>query len=329
MFGHAAGDELLTGSPTALAAAVAAAATAYRLGGDEFCLLIPGEPCAGAARRRDRRAQREHGERFTVTTSAGSVVLPREAAERPRRADARRRAHVRRQGRRAARGRGQVREVLLQRARRERARAAPTTSRHVAGSRTRSAATWGCPSSEIDVVVRAAELHDVGKIAIPDAILHKPGPLDDDEWAFMRKHTLIGERIVAAAPALRPVAHVVRTSHERWDGGGYPDGLAGEAIPLGARIVFVCDAYDAMTSDRPYARRMSSADALAEMHRNAGAQFDPLVVEAFAEVLAEGLEDAPPPLPDSAPAESRPASPDRAAGAQPSGAPSSVIAGAS
>ena len=116
----------------------------------------------------------------------------------------------------------------------------------------------GLPVEQIDVTVRAAELHDVGKIAIPDSILHKPGPLDLDELGFMRKHTLIGERIVAAATALRPVASVVRSSHERWDGGGYPDGLAGEAIPLEARIVFACDAYDAMTSDgrtRPGARR--------------------------------------------------------------------------
>ena len=104
----------------------------------------------------------------------------------------------------------------------------------------------------------------------------------------MRKHTLIGERIVAAANALRPVASVVRSSHERWDGGGYPDGLAGEAIPLEARIVFACDAYDAMTSDRPYARRRTQAEALAEMQRNAGTQFDPLVVDAVERVLARG-----------------------------------------
>ena len=116
----------------------------------------------------------------------------------------------------------------------------------------------GLPVEQIDVTVRAAELHDVGKIAIPDSILHKPGPLNLEELSFMRKHTLIGERIVAAASALRPVAHVVRSSHERWDGGGYPDGLAGEAIPIEARIVFACDAYDAMTSDRPYAARRTS-----------------------------------------------------------------------
>ena len=93
---------------------------------------------------------------------------------------------------------------------------------------------------------RAAELHDIGKIAIPDEILRKPGPLDEIEWELMRKHTLIGERILGASPSLAPVARLVRSSHERWDGEGYPDGLAGEDIPLGARIIFVCDAFDAM-----------------------------------------------------------------------------------
>ena len=132
----------------------------------------------------------------------------------------------------------------------------------------------------------AAELHDVGKVAIPDAIINKPGPLDDDEWAFMRRHTLIGERIVAAAPALGAVAQLVRASHEHWDGAGYPDATAGEDIPLGARIVAVCDAYDAIVSDRPYRRGRSAAEAMAELHRCAGTQFDPAVVDAFAAVLA-------------------------------------------
>ena len=98
----------------------------------------------------------------------------------------------------------------------------------------------------------AAELHDVGKLAIPDAILNKPGPLDDHEWEFMRGHTIVGERIVSCATSLRDVAPIVRASHERWDGAGYPDGTAGREIPLGARIIAVCDAYDAMITTRPY-----------------------------------------------------------------------------
>jgi two-component system cell cycle response regulator len=117
------------------------------------------------------------------------------------------------------------------------------------------------------------------------------GPLDDEEWSFMRRHTLIGESMLSAAPALHAAARIVRSSHERYDGRGYPDGLRGEQIPLASRIVFVCDAYHAMTSDRPYGVTASRADALAELHACAGSQFDPAVVKAFrAEVL--GSRDA-------------------------------------
>src|SRR6185295_17327313 len=132
-----------------------------------------------------------------------------------------------------------------------------------------------------DDIAHAAELHDVGKIAIPDAILQKTGPLDEGEWAFMRRHTLIGERILMAAPALRSVAKLVRSSHERWDGGGYPDGLRSEQIPLGARVVAVCDAFDAMTTNRPYRHRVNQPAAMAELRACAGTQFDPQVVQAF------------------------------------------------
>ena len=126
------------------------------------------------------------------------------------------------------------------------------------------------------------QLHDVGKIAVPDAILNKPGPLTEDEWQFIRQHTLIGERILGAAPSLADAARLVRASHERMDGTGYPDGLLGEEIPLGARVIGVCDAFDAMTSARPYrATPLSVEGALAELRENAGTQFDPQVVEMF------------------------------------------------
>jgi two-component system, cell cycle response regulator len=141
-------------------------------------------------------------------------------------------------------------------------------------------------SEELDEVVRAAELHDVGKMAIPDEILHKPGPLTDEEWSFVRQHTIIGERILGAAPALLAVAKLVRASHEHWDGSGYPDGLAGETIPLGARVVAVCDAFDAMTTSRPYRDAMSVEEALTEIRACSGTQFDPTVVEAFCEEIA-------------------------------------------
>jgi putative nucleotidyltransferase with HDIG domain len=144
----------------------------------------------------------------------------------------------------------------------------------------------GLERAQVDEVRIAAELHDVGKVAIPDAILSKQGPLDEAEWEFMRRHTIIGERIVGAAPALAGVARIVRSSHERVDGGGYPDGLAGNDIPLGARIVFACDAYSAMVSGRPYAGPVAAAAAMAELRRCGGSQFDATVVEALCGVLA-------------------------------------------
>ena len=104
-------------------------------------------------------------------------------------------------------------------------------------------------------------LHDVGKVAIPNEILFKPGALDADEWAIMREHPVIGERILRRTPELEPIAPMVRHEHERWDGGGYPDGLAGEDIPIGSRIILACDAYNAMITQRPYREPMSSEEA--------------------------------------------------------------------
>jgi two-component system cell cycle response regulator len=145
----------------------------------------------------------------------------------------------------------------------------------------------GLPDEEVAPLLQAASLHDVGKAAIPDEILTKPGPLDASEWEFMRRHTLIGQRILSAAPALTRAALFVRSSHERFDGQGYPDKLGGEDIPLGARVIGVCDAYDAMRSGRPYRAPMSMEGALAELRYGAGTQFDPLVVDAFCAVIGE------------------------------------------
>jgi two-component system, cell cycle response regulator len=137
------------------------------------------------------------------------------------------------------------------------------------------------------VLQNAAQLHDVGKVAIPDAIMSKPGPLDEAEWEFVRRHPVIGQRIVEAAPALMGVGELIRASHERWDGSGYPDGLAGDQIPMGARIIAVCDAYDAMTGDRPYRLGLLPQDALSELRRCAGTQFDAGVVAAFEVTIRE------------------------------------------
>jgi HD-GYP domain-containing protein (c-di-GMP phosphodiesterase class II) len=158
----------------------------------------------------------------------------------------------------------------------------------------------GMAVHEVHSLRHAAELHDVGKVAIPDAILAKPGPLDDAEWEFIRRHTVIGQRIVAAAPALSGVGEIIRASHERWDGDGYPDGLEGDEIPLGARVIAVCDAYDAMTTDRPYRNALAHEDAVAELRRCAGTQFDPGVVTAFESAMEEQESTEPAPAPDLA-----------------------------
>ena len=140
-------------------------------------------------------------------------------------------------------------------------------------------------------------MHDVGKVGVPDAILTKPAPLDDHEWDHIHQHTILGERILDAAPALRGIARIVRASHERWDGTGYPDRLAGVEIPLGARIVAVCDAYEAMTADRPYRSALPDRAARDELVANAGSQFDPTVVAAFLATLDDDVSD-PTPQPD-------------------------------
>ncbi len=127
----------------------------------------------------------------------------------------------------------------------------------------------------------AAQLHDIGKVAIPRRVLEKPGPLDIAEWLLIRQHTIEGARIIQAVPELHEVAHLVRHSHERWDGAGYPDGLTGTEIPLGSRIIFCADSFHAIRSDRPYCRGRSRQEALDEVKRCSGVQFDPLVVNAL------------------------------------------------
>lgn len=144
----------------------------------------------------------------------------------------------------------------------------------------------GLSDAEIGRVERGALLHDVGKLGVPEAILRKPGPLDEIEWVAVRRHPEIGAQILGCVSGLAPVALIVRAHHERYDGGGYPDGLAGTRIPLGARIVAVADAFEAMISDRPYRRGMPVKRARAELVRCAGTQFDPGVVDALIELIS-------------------------------------------
>jgi two-component system, cell cycle response regulator len=286
-FGHLAGDTLLSHLGDRLAAAVAGGGSAFRLGGDEFCVLIDRDP----EHADDRvaaciRALSADGDGFSVGVSFGRVSAPREA-ETPttalRLADDRMYA---RKGSRRGSARQQSHDVLL-RLLRERQPELHEHMREVGRLAVAVGRRLAMTEEELDEVSRAAELHDIGKAAIPDAILASPNQLDERELAFMRRHTIVGERILAAAPALAPVARLVRSSHEHWDGTGYPDRIAGTAIPLGARIVAVCDAFDAMVSDRPYAAPRTPTQALAELGRNAGSQFDPQVVATFAAAWAD------------------------------------------
>ncbi len=290
-FGHGAGDALLVRLGGALAGAVQGHGAAYRLGGDEFCVLLAGH----LAREDDRvlaaqAALAERGSGFTVTASCGVVNLPRDAdtvSAALNLADERMYADKSDAGR-SLRVRAQtvlMQQSVLMQLLTERE---PSLHDHLCDVGVLATAIgrrFELNSEQLDELRRAAELHDLGKLAVPDKVLYKPGPLDDSEWALMRQHTIIGERILNAAPALRPVARLVRSSHERWDGKGYPDALAATDIPLGARIISVCDAYDAMISERSYDSARTPEAAIAELQANAGTQFDAQVVQALCEHL--------------------------------------------
>ena len=291
-YGHPAGDSLLRRLGANLAAAMEPDGRAYRLGGDEFCILAQQRggrtgPIVAAG----RAALTEQGEGFRVSASAGAVLLSAEvtdASEALRLADRRMYAE---KSVRSGRLERRTHELLVTI---QREREPELTNQHESVSRLAVAVghELRMDAEEVDVLRRAAEIHDIGSIAIPDEILRKPGPLDDIEWELMRKHTLIGERIIGASPSLAPVARLVRSCHERWDGYGYPDRLEGEEIPLGARIILICDAFDAMCRERPYATPRDQGDALAEIRNGAGTQFDPLLAELFCSIVERGEHDA-------------------------------------
>ena len=284
-YGHPAGDSLLIRLGERLQAAVSGRGDAYRMGGDEFCvlatLLADGPDALAAA---GIAALTEGGEGFEITASHGSAAIPLEAttaSEALGTAD--QRMYARKGRKRTSAGRQATNALLKALAERN-----PSLGDHlddVTGLCEAVGKELGLTEEAMTPLLQAAALHDVGKVAIPDAILDKPGPLDETEWEFMRTHTLIGERILAEAPALAEAAKIVRSSHERHDGRGYPDGLAGDAIPLAARIIAVCDSFDAMTSDRPYRTAMSAEGALSELHNCSGTQFDPKVIAAFVRAI--------------------------------------------
>ena len=270
-FGHPAGDALLVRLGAGLADFVEGRGTAFRMGGDEFCALLrPGSRSATPLVAGAAAALSEHGDGFAIGCSYGAIHLPAEAAEA---AEALRIADQRMYAQKNA-GRTsatrQSKDVLL----RALAERNPDLRHELAATANLAEAT----ARQLGLVVRGGAS---GSATPPSCATSarwrcrtrsspSPGRSSDDEWAFIRRHTLIGERIIAAAPALTRVAGLVRSSHERWDGAGYPDALDGEHIPIGARIVAVADAFAAMTGVRPYAVRRSAEAALAELEACAG-----------------------------------------------------------
>jgi two-component system, cell cycle response regulator len=288
-FGHPAGDSLLARLGGKLGDVPGDSGAAYRLGGDEFCLVASVSSSeVGPLIDRASAALTERGEGFQVGSSFGAVLLPEEAtepSEAMRLADER--LYAQKYSRRGETDRtmNAFLEALGERE--------PDLQQHLVGVGMLAVEVGerlGLRRDELEDLSRAAQLHDLGKLAVPDEILHKPGPLDESEWAFIRQHTVVGERILRASLAFRSIAGIVRSSHESWDGSGYPDGLAGEEIPLASRIICACDAYAAMTSDRPYRSALPLDAALEELRRGAGTQFDPTVVRVIDAHVHEKLE---------------------------------------
>jgi diguanylate cyclase (GGDEF)-like protein len=308
-FGHAAGDALLQRLARSLAGVLPPPAAAYRIGGDEFCVLLPAGEVGRAMLRAAHAVLADEGEGSPISASVGSITLPEETddhTEALRLADKRMYAD-KRYARRSGTAQEITHTLLSLVAERD-----PDLTSHLADVgqlATGAARALGLPAEQVELIGLGAELHDVGKVAIPEAILHKPGPLTAEEWAVIREHTIIGQRILDASPALVEVGSFVRSSHERWDGTGYPDRLAGTAIPLGARVIAVCDSYDAMTSDRSYRRAMSEEVALAELRAGAGSQFDPEVVAAFLRVREPDGRRSGAERPEPGALEQRPAGP--------------------
>ncbi len=298
-FGHMAGDAMLSRLGAKLAAAVQDRGAAYRLGGDEFCVLLKAtQPDLETLVAEAAGALVDRGENFSVGTSYGAVLLPHEAQgidyalqlADERMYQSKRDRHARLPDHTSE---------LLRQIMTAHQPALEVRSSEVAAMARRLGLRMGVAGEQLDELIRAAELQHIGRVGIPDAILNKTGPLSDGEWQFMRQHTLLAERILSAAPALRPVAVIVRSIPERWDGRGYPDGLIGEQSPLASRIIGTCVAYHAMTSERSYRPRLDPEQAREELRREAGRQFDPAAVAALLEELAEQTPAEPRPAPET------------------------------
>ncbi|HEX8689522.1 MAG TPA: HD domain-containing phosphohydrolase [Solirubrobacterales bacterium] len=286
--GYAAGDELLRQSAQSLVEAVRPlGGLVYRFGTARLAALVPyderqrGEVILAAA-----DSLRDQDADPAIGRSYGEVAIPDETVDPEvafQLAGQRLEAHRQRQQRSARRQAHAVLMAALS-ARRPELRDHLRTVVYRAISLGRR---LGMTLGEIDDIALAAELQDVGLLAVPESVLEKEAPLSEAETAMIRSHTADGERIIAAAPGLASVAGLVRSSSERYDGSGYPDGLTGEGIPVGARLIAVAVAFAALTAHRPYRPALSPSEALAELRRCSGTQFDPRVVEALGQDLAE------------------------------------------
>ncbi|HEY4347185.1 MAG TPA: HD domain-containing phosphohydrolase [Gaiellaceae bacterium] len=281
--GHPAGDALLRRLGHRLQ--TVAGDCGYRMGGDEFCVLAPLPDNVDAFLLRCTAALTEIREGDSIFPSRGAASSAddtRDFVEALRLADAR--LYDQKAARRTERHSPQA--ALLQ-ALLERDPTQYWSTRNVAKLAVSVAERLGLSAEELPDIRAAALLRDVGKLSLPDAILRKRGKLDEDDWAAIREHTLAGQRILSASDDLVRAAEIVRSTYERWDGQGYPDGLAGAEIPVEARIIAVCGAFDAITTDSVYRGRRTIAAARIELVRCAGTQFDPRVVAAILELTDE------------------------------------------
>jgi diguanylate cyclase (GGDEF)-like protein/putative nucleotidyltransferase with HDIG domain len=287
LHGHEAGDDLLCWVVEGVKRSVRAMDTVGRLGGDEFAVLAPDVDRAAAEQLADR-IRDVLAPRVAVTI--GIACYPVDGLdpdELQRHAD--RHLYDQKHGMpaRFAAGRRELSwAATLARAVDVRMASPSEHSAHVATYAAGIAERLGWGGADLAYLRVAAMLHDVGKITLPDHILKKPGPLDEAEYAEVKTHSVIGAEFVNRVDGLSLIALWIKHSHEHWDGSGYPDRLAGDQIPLASRILLVADAFDAMTSDRPYRSALSHEPALAELRRNAGRQFDPRCVTAFEEFMA-------------------------------------------